>query len=158
MRFTVAYDTEFVDALCDEAESQGFPAGTAGERDNKLDHGMMIPLHFLKEVCGGRLPYKFVRIGLSGLNLQTHYQLGRLIMQASETLGRNTGIIASGDLSHKLLEDGPYGFARRDLNMTDGLWTLCHRRLSAICLNLTTPSATGRRSAAPFLCNNGRLL
>jgi aromatic ring-opening dioxygenase LigB subunit len=109
--FKIEYDTEFVSALCSVAGESGFPAGTAGERDKRLDHGTMIPLHFLKEAAGGKLPFKFVRIGLSGLDLQTHYKLGKLIKQVSDMLGRNTAVIASGDLSHKLLDDGPYGYA-----------------------------------------------
>ena len=41
----------------------------------------------------------------------THYRFGQCIARAAQTLGRKTVLIASGDLSHKLSEDGPYGFA-----------------------------------------------
>ena len=40
-----------------------------------------------------------------------HYRLGQCIAQAVENLGRRAVFIASGDLSHKLKDDGPYGFA-----------------------------------------------
>jgi aromatic ring-opening dioxygenase LigB subunit len=52
-----------------------------------------------------------VRIGLSGLGASEHYRLGRLIADVSENLGRKTLVIASGDLSHRLKAEGPYGYA-----------------------------------------------
>ena len=51
-----------------------------------------------------------MRIGLSGLPLTDHYRLGMYIKKASEELDRNTVFVASGDLSHKLQDYGPYGF------------------------------------------------
>lgn len=101
------YDTEFVRALCETAEAAGIQAGTLGEREKKLDHGTMVPLYFVNQYWTG---YRLVRIGLSGFPLWAHYQLGQCIKTAAQTLGRNTVLIASGDLSHKLKEDGPYGY------------------------------------------------
>ena len=86
---------------------QKLPCGTWGERDSAFDHGSIIPLRFLNEVWQ---KYKVVRIGLSGLSLLKHYQLGQIICEVSEKLGRRTVFVASGDLSHKLSADGPYGF------------------------------------------------
>ncbi len=107
----VQYDETFVKKLCDYAEEISFPAGEAGEQDGTLDHGTLIPLYFVKEALseGTELP-KVVRIGLSGLPLSYHYMLGMLIKNAAEELDRKVVYIASGDLSHKLMEDGPYGF------------------------------------------------
>lgn len=110
VKFQVAYDVEFVSELCRLSDAAGFPAGVSGEREKKLDHGTMIPLYFLKEAFGGRIPVKVVRIGLSGLPYTDHYRLGTLIRQTAERLKRNIAIVASGDLSHRLKEDGPYGF------------------------------------------------
>ena len=39
------------------------------------------------------------------------YRLGQCIAQAVDALGRRAVFVASGDLSHKLKDDGPYGFA-----------------------------------------------
>ena len=55
--------------------------------------------------------YKVVRMGLSGLSYQDHYHLGQLIRKTADELNRKVVIIASGDLSHKLKESGPYGYA-----------------------------------------------
>lgn len=103
----ISYDTEFVRVLCEAAEEAGLQAGTLGERERKLDHGTMVPLYFVNQYWTG---YRLVRIGLSGLSLAAHYRLGQCIRAAAQTLGRNTVLIASGDLSHKLKEDGPYGY------------------------------------------------
>lgn len=103
------YDVAFVGELAKLAQQEGFPAGTDGEREPSLDHGTLIPLRFLQEEGLGDLPV--VRIGLSGLNVEMHYRLGELIAQAAANLGKRTAIVASGDLSHRLKEDGPYGYA-----------------------------------------------
>ena len=105
--FREAYDTEFVKRLTAYLSENDFPGGTEGERDKALDHGTMVPLYFIRKFYGGG---KIVRIGLSGLSLTDHYALGTYIRKTAEELGRNTVIVASGDLSHKLQEYGPYGF------------------------------------------------
>ena len=107
--FEVSYDAEFVRALEAAAGKSGFPAGTLGERDKRLDHGVMVPLYFLSRAAD-KLP-KVVRVGLSGLPLAEHYKFGRLIAETAEKLGRRAVAVASGDLSHKLKADGPYGFS-----------------------------------------------
>lgn len=105
---TVRYDEQFVANLADACLHADIPAGTLGEQDSSLDHGTMVPLHFVDQKY---TDYRLVRIGLSGESLLKHYELGQLIEQTSVKLGRRTVFIASGDLSHKLKEDGPYGFA-----------------------------------------------
>ena len=108
VRFTEEYDEELAGRIADIAEEQGFPAGFLGERDPSLDHGTMVPLYFIRKVWqGGRI----VRIGLSGLPLTDHYILGQMIQKAVQDTGRRIVFVASGDLSHKLKEDGPYGLA-----------------------------------------------
>ena len=108
VRFDEKYDEEMVREICRLAEAEDFPAGTLGERDSSLDHGTMVPLWFIRnKYQGGRI----IRIGLSGLPLEDHYRLGMMIRDASDKLGRRTVFIGSGDLSHKLQDYGPYGFA-----------------------------------------------
>ncbi len=107
VRFEVSYDERFVEELSFLAARRDLPAGTMGERDKKLDHGTMVPLYFVNQFYRH---YQVVRIGLSGLPLSRHYELGECIRAAAERLNRKTVIIASGDLSHRLKEDGPYGY------------------------------------------------
>lgn len=103
-----AYDAELANRIASLAAAEGFPAGTEGERDRELDHATYIPLYFVDKFYDD---YEVVRIGLSGYGPLEHYHLGQLISQAVEQLGRRAVLIASGDLSHKLTHDGPYGFA-----------------------------------------------
>ena len=108
VRFDEEYDTKLVTEICRLADAEDFPAGTLGEREGRLDHGTMVPLWFIRNrYKDGRI----IRIGLSGLPLIDHYRLGMIIRDAVSNTGRRAVIVASGDLSHKLQEYGPYGFA-----------------------------------------------
>lgn len=75
-----------------------------------IDHATFVPLHFLEETVDlGSVAV--VRMGLSGLSEADHRFLGRAIAEAARSLNRRCVLVASGDVSHKLKEDGPYGFA-----------------------------------------------
>ncbi len=108
VRVAVNYDTDFVRSLTELAEKNAFPAGTLGERNSELDHGTVIPLYYVNHYI---TDYRLVRIGLSGLPLSEHYRLGQMIRQTAEAINRRVVLIGSGDLSHKLKDDGPYGYA-----------------------------------------------
>ncbi len=107
LAFKAAYDEAFVDHLAQLSARINLPAGTLGKQDGSLDHGTMIPLYFLQQAG---FAGKIVRIGLSGLSRDNHYALGVLIAQTALALNRRVVLVASGDLSHKLKADGPYGF------------------------------------------------
>lgn len=108
VQFHETYDTEFVRELIMNTGIEDFMAGTLGARDKALDHGTMVPLYYLRKYYKD---YKLVRIGLSGLPLADHYRLGQYIQETAALLKRKTVFMASGDLSHRLKADGPYGFA-----------------------------------------------
>jgi len=120
--FKVEYDEDFVNDLENLAIKEELQAGTLGEREPALDHGSMVPLYFINQYY---TDYKLVRIGLSGLSFTDHYRLGKCIAAISEKLNRRVVFVASGDLSHKLKEDGPYSFAeegvRFDADLTKAL-------------------------------------
>ena len=124
VRFREEYDQELTAEIEALASSEGFPAGTLGERDKALDHGVMVPLWFLRQYWQD---YRLVRVGLSGLPLAEHYALGQLIARASDRLGRRTVWIASGDLSHKLQPHGPYGFAPEGPEYDRRIMDVCAR-------------------------------
>ena len=107
-KLRVEYDAPLRDEIIRCGEAVGLQVGTLGQRDPYLDHGTFVPLYFLRE-AGVDCP--ILRIGLSGISPLDHYRLGQCIAQAVEALGRKAVFIASGDLSHKLKDDGPYGFA-----------------------------------------------
>ncbi len=108
VEMSVEYDAELAELVAGLAEMEGIPAGGDGQRDPSLDHGVMVPLYFILPKYS---EFKLLRVGLSGLPLSEHYRLGQCITQALAQLGRRAVYVASGDLSHKQKEDGPYGLA-----------------------------------------------
>jgi len=106
-RYETEYDTEFINRFVRLLISESISAGTDCERDASLDHGVMIPMHFINEIYSG---YKSVRVSISGFGHGVHYRVGQLMREASGDT--KTVVVASGDLSHKLTRDGPYGFAK----------------------------------------------
>lgn len=118
------YDAELVKEISRLAEKENIPAGTKGERDPELDHGTMVPLYFIRKYYKGG---KIVRIGLSGLDYNTHFKLGKCIAKAVDNLGRRVVYVASGDLSHKLQEAGPYGFIKEGPEYDSRLMDVCRR-------------------------------
>ena len=122
--FDETYDEELVNAICGLADRNGFPAGTLGERNKRLDHGTMVPLWFIRQKCQN---FRLVRIGLSGLPLTDHYRFGQLLRKAVHDTGRRAVLIASGDLSHKLQDYGPYGFAPEGPQYDERIMDACGR-------------------------------
>lgn len=122
--FRETYDAELRERICRIAKEKDFPAGTLGERDRNLDHGTMVPLYFIEQKYQD---FQLIRIGLSGLSLADHYAVGQIIRQAEEETGRKTVYVASGDLSHKLQEYGPYGFAAEGPEYDQRIMDVCSR-------------------------------
>ncbi|MCC5912703.1 MAG: AmmeMemoRadiSam system protein A [Clostridiaceae bacterium] len=73
-----------------------------------LDHGAIVPLYFINKYYSR---YKLVHITYTALSDIDLYKLGIEINKAVEELKEDAIIIASGDLSHKLKEEGPYEYS-----------------------------------------------
>ena len=84
VRIQVQYDVPLRDEIVSRAQAAGLRAGTLGQRDPALDHGVLIPLYFLRK-AGVESP--IVRMGLSGFSPLEHYRLGRCVAEAAEALG-----------------------------------------------------------------------
>ncbi len=100
-------DPAFLARITAYPEAQDVPYGTAGATRDPVDHATLVPLYFLHE-AGVDCP--IIRIGTAGLPLTAHYRLGQQIQRAAEESAGETVVIASGDLSHRLKDSGPYGF------------------------------------------------
>ncbi|MDI9475801.1 MAG: AmmeMemoRadiSam system protein A [Natronincolaceae bacterium] len=74
----------------------------------ELDHGALIPLYFINKKFSD---YKIIHITYGMLPKIKLYEFGMNIKKAVEDSNVNAVLIASGDLSHKLSEDGPYGYS-----------------------------------------------
>lgn len=76
--------------------------------DIPLDHGTMVPLFYLTKNCPD---LKIVPLSFSQLDYGKHYEFGKAIYQAISSTDKNVGLIASGDLSHRLTLDAPAGYS-----------------------------------------------
>ena len=111
-------DEELVSAIVKESEEDpGVPLALLDDRrldhygiERDLDHGCVVPLYFIgKHGYAGRLVV--VNIGfLSPFDL---YRFGAAIERAARKIGRRIGVLASGDLSHRLLPGAPAGYNPR---------------------------------------------
>ncbi len=124
VRFKEQYDSALVTEISRLAKERDFPAGILGERDRRLDHGVMVPLYFIEQKYRN---FRLVRVSLSGFALPEHYEFGQLIRRAADNLGRRAVFVASGDLSHKLQPHGPYGFAPEGPVYDQSIMDICAR-------------------------------
>jgi len=69
-----------------------------------LDHGALVPLYFLQKAGWSG------KVVLLGMPLERPEEYGLRIGQILDKLPGRYALVASGDLSHRLKEDGPYGF------------------------------------------------
>lgn len=103
----VEYDRGLAKKIAKEAGNKGIHAGTLGERNKSLDHGVMVPLYFINQYYKA---YKLIRISISGLSFLDHYKFGKCIKNVADKSGKKIVFIGSGDLSHMLKDEGPYGY------------------------------------------------
>lgn len=101
----IAYDEELASVLADSY--QRAPLVSPLRESRELDHGSLIPLRFIQKEY---TDFKVLRLGISGFSSREHYRLGEAVAEACEQLDRRVVFIASGDLSHVLKADGPYGY------------------------------------------------
>ena len=95
--------------------AEGIPGGSldgpamfrAGIED-RLDHGVLVPLYFLLEAWKD---FNLVALSSSAFDKDTVYRAGALIARAALETGSRICIIASGDMSHKVSSESPYGMA-----------------------------------------------
>ena len=104
---TATGDPDLAELIASLANQANIPIGMSENYDGPIDHATYVPLYFLRDL----LPRtSVVYVGLSGLSPREHRLMGRCFELAANILGRRVVLIASGDLSHKLTPDGPYGF------------------------------------------------
>ncbi|MGM9987968.1 MAG: AmmeMemoRadiSam system protein A [Bacillaceae bacterium] len=75
--------------------------------DIALDHGAMVPLYYITK----EKTYQLVHITYGMLSPIELYRFGMVIRDAVAQSNKKVAFIASGDLSHRLKEDGPYDYS-----------------------------------------------
>jgi MEMO1 family protein len=110
-------DAELVDLLKAETESESlkplFLSSSGGDSPvskNSLDHGAMVPLYYLNQ-AGIKVPGLHITFGFNPL--QDLYRFGIALRRAVEARGLPAAVLASGDLSHRLIPGAPAGYTPR---------------------------------------------
>jgi MEMO1 family protein len=103
VRLEARVDTELVGALLEAGRRAGF--ALVESDDSELDHGVIVPLHGLPKT---REQKRYVFLGISGWPLERFGEFGAWLHR--QLVHRSAVLIASGDLSHRLTADAPYGF------------------------------------------------
>lgn len=72
-----------------------------------LDHGTIIPsYHLLKSISP-----RIVQISFSLLDFGRHFEFGKLIGQVFSNSEKRIAVVASADLSHRIMPDSPAGYS-----------------------------------------------
>jgi AmmeMemoRadiSam system protein B len=100
-------DLEMVALIQDEAREADIPVKSIGDKSYDLDWGVMVPMHFLLPAVKGAA---LVPLTFSWLPLKAHFTFGQSIRRAAEKGQKRVAIIASGDLSHRLIPSAPAGY------------------------------------------------
>ncbi|MCR8744803.1 AmmeMemoRadiSam system protein A [Romboutsia lituseburensis] len=73
----------------------------------ELDHGALIPLYYIIQ----NKKYNLVHITYGMLSKFELYKFGMIISESVQKLKSKAVLVASGDLSHRLKEEGPYSYS-----------------------------------------------
>lgn len=102
-------DIELANEVIQLSKEKNIPTVYDERGSVQPDHGSVVPLSFIYEAYKN---FKVLRISPCFLTNSTLVEMGKIIERAAAHLGRKIVFLASGDLSHRLKEDGPYGFAK----------------------------------------------
>jgi AmmeMemoRadiSam system protein A len=96
-------DVALATALIHDGQRAGFSLIWAEETE--LDHGVVVPLHSLPRTMANK---RCIFLGVSGWPLHRFIEFG--VWLQGGLRDRSAILIASGDLSHRLTPDAPYGY------------------------------------------------
>jgi aromatic ring-opening dioxygenase LigB subunit len=154
----VAFDlttSERLPTLGEHLRKKGFTVRAGESPDLTRDQGSLVPLYFLRKAWGDSAPLPPVVLASPiGLDLRSALRLGEVL--ASFDDGAAWGLLASGDLSHRLTPDAPAGYSpmgkRFDAALVAALDSLSPEGLLALSpQELEDAGECGLRSVAALL-------
>lgn len=98
-----------------KAQLENINAFMFGDPDSdyfELDHGVMVPLYYLTKKLSTKT--KIIPVAYSLLGKSEHFAFGQIIrdvINSTEFADEKIAVVASGDLSHRLLENTAAGFS-----------------------------------------------
>lgn len=99
-------DLELKDSIKEKSKEKNIPLREFEQKE--LDHGVLVPLYYLSR---GKPEVKVINLSYSNLDLESHYEFGELLYKVSNSYSKKIGIVASGDLSHRLTPEAPAGYS-----------------------------------------------
>lgn len=114
VEFELSNDLELAASIIDKAREMNVPADALdtsvlleSRTREILDHGIMVPYYFFRE-AGVDCPV--IPISISFLPLDKMYIFGAAMAAAIKESEKKVAVLASGDLSHRLLHTAPAGY------------------------------------------------
>ncbi len=98
-------DENLIKIIGKECQKEKIPLRVADIKE--LDHGVLVPLYYLAKLHPN---FKVIPLAYSYLDLATHLKFGKVLQKVINKAAR-IGIIASGDLSHRLTPEAPAGYS-----------------------------------------------
>lgn len=105
---SLATDGDLLAALIAALGKADIPCAPAAVPDITPDHGSTVPLLMLANAFSGKKLPRVILANPCGLPLQQCIALGAVLRALQGD--HRFALLASGDLSHRLRKDGPYGF------------------------------------------------
>lgn len=97
---------KLIEKIESECEKQKIPLREI--QTQELDYGVLVPLYYLSQSYQN---FKIVPMAYSFLDIETHFEFGKILGSIIQKEKSKIGIIASGDLSHRLLPEAPAGYS-----------------------------------------------
>ena len=121
--FIFRNDEKLVEVLKQGCEKAKIPLRLIELKE--LDHGTLVPLFYLTK---GKSDIKVVPLAYCGLDLKRHFEFGKLLYEIVKREDKKIAIVASGDLSHRLLPEAPGGFSPKGKEFDEKLVKLLEKK------------------------------
>lgn len=114
-KFRFDNNNRLANLIVDKARGRGIQAGSlTREEKNRfrvspdLDHGSLVPLYYISKELSN---FKLVLISTPYMPMDKNYELGKAIADAINDFDEDVVYVASGDLSHRLTQNGPMSYS-----------------------------------------------
>ena len=138
--YEIESNLKFIEELEKEANSHQIKLVKLGRENlnnyglkDELDHGVLVPLHYLKEA---KLDVPLIAISMGLLDYNTLYKFGSLIDEVLKKMNINGAVLASGDLSHRLKPGAPAGYNPKAENFDKKLISILEEEKYEKLLNI----------------------
>ncbi|HEY9059925.1 MAG TPA: AmmeMemoRadiSam system protein B [Pseudobacteroides sp.] len=106
-------NSQLLNKIIDCATKEGIDCGGLDNKTlcrygltDELDHGALVPLYFISKELQD---FSLVHISIAGFTLDMLHKFGSCISSAVEESDERVVFVASGDLSHRVNDNSPYG-------------------------------------------------